>query len=296
MNPAQNNLVRHALLVERIDGPLNELAPSLRAFGYQVTRASDGGAIDGYVRSLKRLSLAIVNADTLKTDSGQLIASIRELHPELPVVWFASEVRHAKPPGEKLDLFSDVQQIENWLVQRARGELYAPDFVQKLLTVSQQVLEQFALPTTPSPPRLTRGICSLSEVNAFVFLSGEKLGGYLVLGSSVADLSLAVHSQFSRRVPAADEFEDLLGEAANQIMGQLKNSLAGGECRVGLPCFVRGSGALFRHKSGSPALAVAFAKREQKLCLELSFHRFDGAPLRLESVAPEREPGSLQFL
>lgn len=296
MNPAQNNLVRHALLVERIDGPLNELAPSLRAYGYQVTRASDGRAIDGYVRSLKRLSLAIVNADTLKTDSGQLIASIRELHPELPLLWFASEVRYTKPPGEKLDLFSEVQQIENWLVQRARGELYSQDFVQKLVTVSQEVFDQFSLPTNPSAPRLTRGLCTLGEVNAFVFLSGEKLGGYLVLGSSVADLSLAVHSQFSRRVPAAEEFEDLLGEAANQIMGQLKNSFAGGDCRVGLPHFVRGAGALFRHKSAAPALAVVFAKREQKLCLELSFHRFDGAPLRLESVAPEREPGSLQFL
>ena len=47
MNSAQNTLVRHALLVERIDGPLNELTPSLRAYGYQVMRASDARAIDG---------------------------------------------------------------------------------------------------------------------------------------------------------------------------------------------------------------------------------------------------------
>lgn len=296
MNSAQNTLVRHALLVERIDGPLNELTTSLRAYGYQVMRASDGQAIDGFVRSLKRLSLVVVNADTLKTAAAQLIGSIREHHPDLPILWFSAGARLSRPPGDKLELVQDLQQVEDWCVQRARGELYSQEFVQKLVAVSQQVLDQFALPTSPSEPRLTRGASALSEVNAFVFLSGEKLGGYLRLGSTVADLSLAVHSQFSRRVPVAEEFEDLLGEAANQIMGQLKRSFTSNDCRVGLPHFVRGAGATFRHKSGAPSLSLDFAKREQKLHLELSFHRFDGAPVRLESQASPLEPGSLHFL
>jgi CheY-specific phosphatase CheX len=296
MNPAPNTLVRHALLVERIDGPLNELTSALRAYGYQVMRASDARAIDGFVRSLKRLSLVVVDGDTLKIESSQLLGSIRELHPDLPILWFSHDASVPHAFAGKLELVKDLQQVEDWFVQRARGELYSQEFVQKLVAVSQAVLGQFALPTSPSEPRLTRGLSTLSEINAFVFLSGERLGGYLVLGSSIADLSLAVHSQFSRRAPAAEEFEDMLGEAANQIMGQLKRSFTSSDCRVGLPHFVRGAGAGFRHKSGAPALELAFTKREQTVQLELSFHRFDGAPVRLESGSVELEPGSLHFL
>ena len=119
MTVSQNPIVRHALLIERIDGPLNELSPSLRAFGYQVMRASEGQAIAGFVRSLKRLSLVVVNGDTLKTDAVQLVGSVREQHAEVPILWFAADGRLPRIPGARVELVTDLARVQDWLVQRA---------------------------------------------------------------------------------------------------------------------------------------------------------------------------------
>jgi len=278
-----NQLVKHALVVERIDGLLNDLTPRLRGLGFQVARAADAQALDGLLRSLRRLSVLIVNEDSLRTDSREFVLSVRALHPDLPILWLASEAKSGgRIPSQKLDLVAtDPQQILDSLTRRVRDDLYSEGLVRQLLLGFQSILLEFSLPTRPGEPYLKASLSTLGEVNAILFMMGNALSGHLILSASQNDLSLSHRAQLRKnKFPELDDLEDLLGEAANQIVGELKRRLDFDGVSVGLPHFFRGAGCGFRHKAGAPSLAVEFTKREQKLGLELCIYRADGSPAR----------------
>jgi hypothetical protein len=95
-----------------------------------------------------------------------------------------------------------------------------------------------------------------------------------------------------------DDIEDFLGEVTNRIGGQIKRCVdpGTGECRMGLPHFIRGAGATFRHKAGTPALAVELASGQRKFHMELCLHRFDHGMISAADGPPAMEPGVVTFL
>jgi CheY-specific phosphatase CheX len=296
-------IAKHALFIERLTGPLNDLAPALQRLGYEVRRASDAQAVEALIRSLRRLSLVAVNGDTLRTESARLVATIKNQHPDLPILWFTSDPKTVRTLPKRPDFVStDLKKLEERITQLVREEFYSPEFVRAILPGIQGVLDEFALPARPAEPCIKSNLTTLHEVNAFLFFSGEGLAGHVVLSSSVGDLSVAYRMQFTRtRFPGHDDLEDLLGEVANQVVGQVKRTLDSDalDCRLGLPHFIRGTGVSFRHKAGAPSLAVEFSNGPQKLQFELCLHRFDGGGIQARSRAGgenSMNPGVLNFL
>jgi CheY-like chemotaxis protein len=289
---------KYALLVERVDGRLNDLNPVLKRLGYQVVRAAETQAVAGLLRSLRRLSLIVVNGDTLKGDSAELFVTIKQLHPELPVAWLTSNLAATRPPSAAPELLTDdLKKVEEWLSRRVREELYSARLTQKLVVGFQRVLTTLGLPSRASEPSLRLTRSTLGEINALILLCAERLSGYLIVSASRVDLTQAHRAQLPRALAPTDEdLEDLLGEAANQLTGEVRRQVDLGGLSAPLPHFLRGVGCSHRHKAGAPSLAIDFSKREQKLNVEICIHRRDGNAVQGSVEGTSLRVGELNLL
>ncbi|HEY5960712.1 MAG TPA: chemotaxis protein CheX [Polyangiaceae bacterium] len=281
--PPANPIARHALFIERITGPLNDLTPLMGTLGYRVARASDPEAITKFVRTLQRLSVVVMNCDTLKADCGTLVTAIKSQHPDLPIAALTKSPNSGLlPPATFAFVTGNLQAMQDWLASRVRGEVYSAELVKQLLGDFQTLLSNFSLPTRPSEPCLKSSLTQLKEVNAFVSFGGEGVSGHLILRASADDMAAAYRACIRRtRFPGHEDLEDLLGEVANQALGQVKRAIGAEDSRSGLPYFVRGNGTTLRHKAGAPSLDFEFTQREAKLQIELCIHRLDGAVIQV---------------
>jgi CheY-specific phosphatase CheX len=298
--PGAGTVSRRALMVERVGGPLSNLSPVIQGLGCEVSRAAEPRAAITLLGTMRRLCLVAVNGDAAANELGWLVASIKTQHPDLPIVLFSTDTK-ANSLANRVDLVTaDLKKIEARISCLLREEFYSPAFVQQVITATRTVLGEFSMATDAGEPCVKSTLTRLSEVNAFLPFAGTRLAGHIVLSASAGDLTIAYRARFPKiKFPDLDDLEDLVGEIANQIIGQIKRSLQsdGTECRMGLPHFVRGEDASIRHKAGSPALAIDFANDKQRLHIELCIHRFDGAAIVPETGTGEHlKPGIINFL
>lgn len=293
------SLVKQALFVERLGGPLNDLSGNLEPFGYEAVRAAEPQAVEGLIRSLRRLSLIVVNGETLKTDASTLLGAMRGQRPEVPVVWFGVAPKPARNDVKPPDFVTqNMKELGERIVRQIGEEFYPQSFVSQIVSGTQKVLGGFELPTRALDPVIRSGATVLSELNALLFFSSERLAGHVLLGASATDLAKGARSASGKGRASEDELEDLLGEVANQVAGQVKRCLGANaaEYRLGLPYFVRGTAATFRHKAACPSLAIIFANGPQRLNFELSLQSLDGASLSLGRPENHLSAGELNFL
>jgi hypothetical protein len=295
--PARAEVTKRALLVERLGGPLNALTSKIERLGYEVLRASDANAVAGLVGSLRRLSLVVVNGEALRADPVRLVGAIKERHPDLPVFWLQAD-RAAAP--KKVDYVApDLDKLEARIGRLVRESFYSPAFIRAVVSGGQTVFEDFGASTVASEPCIKSSLTSLSELTSFLFFHGTGLAGHTILSASEGDVGSLYRAQFPKaQAVGQDDVEDFLGELTNRIGGQIKRCVDpdAGECRMGLPHFIRGVGAAFRAKAGTPAVAVEFVSEERRFQMELCLHRFDHAMIRADESHPGMKPGALTFL
>jgi CheY-specific phosphatase CheX len=291
-------VARHALFIERIAGPLNDLSPLMRTLGYQVARVSDPEAIGKLLRMLRRLSVVVINCDTLKADCAQLVTLVKNQHPDLPIAGFAQDPNSKLLPKAMLEFVtSELDAMQNWLASRVQGEVYSAALVQRLLADFQALLGSFGMPTHPSEPCLKSSLTRLSEVNALVSFGSERVSGHLILGASVSDMASVYRTHVGRtRFPGHEDLEDLLGEVANQAIGQVKRAIGADGSRNGLPYFVRGEGAALRHKAAAPSLEFEFKQSGARVLVELCVRNFDGGTIHVADGVSQITPGELTLL
>jgi CheY-specific phosphatase CheX len=292
-------VTKRALLVERLAGPLNALTPSLKNLGYEVVRASDANAVKRLIGSLRRLSLVIINGSSVRSDPTWLVGAIKENHPDLPVLWFQSEPRLGVALPKKIDFVgTDMEKLGARIARLVHEDFYSPALIREVIESTRAVLSEFGWDTQASDPCIKSSLTTLNEVTSLIFFWGSGLAGHILLTASAGDLT-RMHSVQFPRAPATgqDDLEDFLGEIANQIVGQIKGwvNLDGGDSRMGLPHFIRGAGAGFRYKAGTPSLAIDFSSEGRKLQLEVCMHRFDSVPQRGER-SQQLKRGTLTFL
>jgi CheY-specific phosphatase CheX len=300
MKSSNNSVTKRALLVEKVGGPLSNLTPTIQQSGCDVARAAEPRAAVTLVRSLRRLSFVAVNGDIVGTDAAWLVTSIKALHPDLPILWFSSDSKATSGLPKKIEFITDdLKKLEARISRLVREEFYSPAFVQQIISCARTVFGEFALPTQASEACVKSSHTCLGEVNTFLLFSGVGLAGHIILSTSIGDLSPAYRVQFPRaQFPGLDDLEDLLGEIANQIMGQLKRYIHsdGSDCRMGLPYFIRGVDAGIRHKAGAPSLAIEFGSDKQKVQLELCMHRFGSGRISKADNEEHMKAGSINFL
>jgi CheY-specific phosphatase CheX len=245
--------------------------------------------------------MVVVEGTTVEKDAASLVATIKEAHPDMPIAWFTSDPKSVHRLGTKVELVTgDAEQLEAWLAPLSPKQYYSAEFVSRVVNDLQGVLAEFNLPTRTAEPCVKSGLSRLSEINAILLFSGEGIGGHVILSASSGDLLRAHRNQFPRAsFPAQDDLEDLLGEVANRAVGQLKRTLRGmgPDFRTGLPHFIRGENASFRHKAGVPAIGLVFSENTRKVLVEVCVSRLDvqgGAIPR--SNEPQMVPGVINVL
>jgi len=282
--------------VERLGGPLVTLTREVERLGYEVLRASDSNAVKGLVGSLRRLSLVVVNGESLRLDPARLVGGIKERHPDLPVLWLCAN-RSAAPA--KVDYAAtDLKSIEAYIGRTAHESFYSPAFVRAVVSGAEDVFADFGAPAVPSKPCIQSSLTVLSELASFVLFYGAGLSGHALLTASTGDVASVYRTQFPKGQAGEDDFEDFLGEMTNRVSGQIKRCMDTNtrECRMGLPYFIRGSGAAFRPNARMPALSLELTSGERRFQMELCLHRFDNKSIRSADSASQIPAGVVTFL
>lgn len=298
MQAPASNATRSALVVDRVGGPLTSLTTHLERLRYEIMRAHDARGVAAMVRDVRRVSLVIVNGTSIRTDAAQLVRSIKDHHPDLPIVWFTEDADSLVP--QKVEVIAgDLKKLESRIAGLVNDGLYSNEFIQEFKGIAISMLRDFRLPDTASACHIKSSLTKLSEANAFVFFGGRYFAGQITLGTTFHDLQRAYCQVFPKeRSPGYDDLEDFLGEASNRLVGRLKQSIErhGFDCTVGPPYFVRGSDASFRCKAGGPALAMDCSSGSERLQLELCLYRFDDRTRSDASKVDTTAPGELKFL
>jgi CheY-specific phosphatase CheX len=291
---------RRALVIERLGGPLNDLTPTIQALGYEIVRAGDASTLVRLVGSLRRLSVVLVNGDVVRAEPVRLVTTLKERHPDLPILWLQAKSKLPAHLRTKIDwIGEDIQKLESRIVRMGRSDFYSPKFIDNVIASTQAVLADFGWQVQPSDPCIKSSLSTLREVTAFLHFYGATLTGQVLASASMGDVDRIYRQHFPSATPAGrDDIEDFLGETANQIAGQIKRFLPEdvADCRMGMPYFIRGDGAGFRRKAAAPSLIVEFNGSDQKMQFELCLHGFEDKRPPLDDGEHGLKPGVVNFL
>lgn len=293
---------KYVLLVDAREGELTECATELKEMGYDVVRATELSAALHAVAKLDRLSLIVVNCGTTQRDYESFLASVRSLHPELPVLWLTN-TKHAvtaflKQPTAAVPDRDRVALRDN-AARLLRDEFYSNDIVLEVSDLAQQVLSEFGLQTARSEPYIKSNLTLLSDVNALMSFSGEGLSGHLIVSATVDD-ARAVYRNLSpdQGPPEYDDLEDLMGEVTNRVLGRIKRVFEsrGLSFKLRPPSFIRGPQARYRNKASCPSLAIEFSEHGGLLRVEFCIDRMS-PPVEVPAAGAEFvESGEITFL
>jgi len=291
---------KYVLLVGAREGELVDSANELKELGYEVARTNDFPAALKAIATLDRLSLVVVDCATTQEDYESFLASVRSLHPQLPVLWLTNTrdvvTAFLKQPTATLPE-SDRAGLRQQAARLLRDEFYSSELVHEICDVAQEVLAEFGLKTERSEPYIKSNLTLLSDVNALIGFSGEGLSGHLIL-SATADDASAVYRKFTAgdATPQYDDLEDLMGEVTNRVLGRIKRVFEsrGLSFKLRPPSFIRGPQARYRNKAGCPSLAIEFSEQGGLLRLEFCIDRM-GAPAATAEAAFVQS-GEITFL
>jgi CheY-specific phosphatase CheX len=265
---------KFVLIVDAEDGPLAKSASELKELGYRIGQVSDLTSALAALTQLDKLSLVVVNCASNPHGYESFMAAARALHPNLPVIWMGDAhnvvPKFLKQPGAS-DPALDVDALRGAAGTLLRDQLYANDLVAALVSAAHQVLREFGVETTRSEPFIMANLSILGDINAILGFSGEGLSGHVLLSASVENARVLFGKWAPEITPEMDDLEDLLGEAANRLLGAFKGVFESRGLSFALrtPGFIRGPYARYRTKGAMPSLAIEFADQGGTLRLEL---------------------------
>lgn len=291
---------KYVLLVDVTGGALAKRADELKELGYDVAQVAHLRAALSAITALDRLSLVVVNCTSDGGDYAHFMASVRGLHPQLPVIWLgdsnlvlSSFLRQPAVQARR----SDAEALLGGARKLLHDEFYANDLVADTVQAAEHVLTEFGLDACRSEPYIKSNLTVLGEVNALIGFSGEGLSGHLILTCS-ADRARAIQQRLlPGSEPQFDELEDLIGEITNRVLGRIKRSFEARSLSFKLkaPAFIRGPSARYHNKSLGPSLAIEFID-DGSLRLELCLDRMETAAALPSPEAMFLESGEINFL
>jgi CheY-specific phosphatase CheX len=292
---------KFVLIVDVEDGALAKSASELKELGYRVGQVGDLPSALAALTRLDKLSLVVVNCATNPHGYESFMAGARALHPNLPVIWMGDAhnvvAKFLKQPGAS-DPALDVDALKGVAGTLLRDQLYANDLVATLVRTAHEVLSEFGVETTPSEPFIMANLSVLGDINAILGFSGEGLSGHVLLSASVESARIIFGKWAPQIRPEMDDLEDLLGEAANRLLGAFKGVFEsrGLSFQLRTPGFIRGPYSRYRTKGALPSLAIEFADQGGMLRLELCVDQLRAEGSGAHAPSSAMAVGEIHFL
>jgi CheY-specific phosphatase CheX len=271
---------KYVMLVDDEAGPLARLIPRLRDLDFRIVRVPDPAAALEFVRAFPKLSMVAVRDTGDVEKSRQLLNSIREVQPELPLLWHGPP--SSLPPGESAQLLPHESLTAGDLVACAERLLcrhfYPADFSSFLTETALAAFSCFGAHATSAEPFLKASRARLAELSAVIAFSGPDTSGHLVLSAPRDVVSTAYLRLFGDKSPPDDNaLVDVLGECGNRIIGRLATYFEkrGLPFTFGVPLYLAGAQALLWQGAHRPALAIEFETCNGRLFSELCIDAFE---------------------
>lgn len=290
---------KYMLILVGSDGnDLSALAPHLKTLNFEVGWVPRTANAASVIQSTPHVSLVVIDAGKDSVEDKRLLASLRDMHADLPVIWiehgkedprFTDErpdiILHA--PVRPEDLSSNAATL---LRERFYSEKLVGDFTESVIDVAR---DTFSTTVTAGTPMLKATNNKQGELSSIVYFAGRGVSGHVVTSASPEYL-LRLHERLFAKAAKApvDKLADLLGELCNRVTGRLKvrHQLA---FSVGAPILVHGAHVVMRQISGSPALVVRFSEGSDGFSAELCLQKLDESSITPQANLPS---GDLVFL
>ncbi len=281
---------KYVMLVDEETGPLARLIPRLRELDFRIVRVPDPNAAMEFVRAFPKLSMVAITDTRDAARNRDLLTSIREVQPHLPLLWHGPP--SSLPEGEVAELLPHEGLTAGDLVACAERLLcqhfYPADFAAFLAETSLAALSCFGAHATSAEPFLKASRARLAEFSAVIAFSGPETSGHLVVSAPRHVISGAYLRLFGDPSPPDDEaLVDVLGESANRIIGKLATYFdqRGLAFTFGVPLYLAGFDCVLWQGAHRPALAIEFETLNGRLFAELCIDAFD--PYSSQSRFPD---------
>lgn len=246
------------MVVDDCKGPLSELVPRLRELDFRVILVDSCSDATELVRAFPKLSMAVINQHFDIAGSLELLATIRELQPHLPILWHgdAAGVGRARVEA-RLSAKPHVEEVTSHADDMLEARGYSAELISVLMEAASNALGRFGAPCCAREPFIRASRTELAELNALIAFSSRRTWGHLVVGASrevarrVYARTLSPHPD-----PGDDDLSDLLGEVCNRIIGQFMHYIGPEDATAtfGLPLFISGHGGVLWEVSRRPSL------------------------------------------
>lgn len=265
---------KYVMVVDTGNGPLAALVPRLRELEFRVITVNGCADAAELARAFPKLSLVVINQQLDTTGSVELLATIRELQPHLPILWHgdAEGVGGARCEA-RLSAHPDAEEVQSHLDGMLEARGYAPDLVAVLVDATLSALSGFGAPCCAREPFLRASRTELAELNALIPFSCRQTWGHLVVGAS-RDVTRRVYARTASPDPDPrdDDLTDLLGEICNRIIGHFMDYIGPEDATAsfGVPLFITSQAGVLWEASQRPSLGLEFEGAAGPIFVELS--------------------------
>lgn len=262
------------MVVDGCRGPLSALVPRLRELEFRVITVDSCADAAELVRGFPKLSLAVINQHFDAEGSLELLATMRQIQPHLPILWHgdAEGVGRARCEA-RLSSEPQAEEVSSHIEDMLEARGYSPDLLAVLVDAALTALGAFGAPCCAREPFLRASRTELAELNALIPFSCRQTWGHLVVGAS-REVARRVYARTAapKPEPEDEDLTDLLGEVCNRIIGQFMHYIGPEDTTAsfGVPIFIASHSGVLWDVSRRPSLGFEFEGAAGPIFVELS--------------------------
>lgn len=288
------------MLVGSAGQDLAQIAPHLKALNFEVGWIQRSEQVVSVVKHTPHISLVVLSALADNETDKALLASLRDVHPNMPVIWVEHSEKVPTFTGEGPNIILqapiDAEALSQAAATLLRERFYTRDLIGDLVDgVNDVTRDTFGKELAADEPIL-KVVCSKGgELSTIVYFAGRGISGHII-ASATPEFLMVLHDRIlpGAPKPSLEKLADLLGEFCNRVTGRLRvrHRLV---FNVGAPILVHGAQVVMRQITGSPALIVRFAEEVGSINVELCLHKLDESSTSIQTD-DNLPPGDVVFL
>jgi hypothetical protein len=262
------------MVVDAGKGPLSALVPRLRELEFRVFTVDSCADAAELVRGFPKLSLAVINQHFDRAGSLELLATMRQLQPHLPILWHgdAEGVGRARCEA-RLSSKPQAEEVSSHVDDMLDAGGYSPELLGVLVDAALAALGAFGAPCCAREPFLRASRTELADLSALIPFACRQTWGHLVVGAS-REVARRVYARTASPKPDPNDADltDLLGEVCNRIIGQFMHHVGADDASAhfGVPIFIASHAGALWDMSRRPSLGFEFEGAAGPVFVELS--------------------------